>query len=58
VKYKNKETKLIDTGNKSVVARGRKGVRAEMSKDVKRYKFLVIKKNKSWRWTPHSVLCI
>ena len=53
MKYKNKETKLIDTENKLVVARGRKGVRAEMSKDVKRYKFLVIKKNKSWRWTPH-----
>ena len=44
MKYKNKETKLIDTENKLVVARDRKGVRAEMSKDVKRYKFLVIKK--------------
>ena len=44
MKYKNKETELIDTENKSVIARGREGVRAEMSKNVKRYKSLVIKK--------------
>ena len=44
MKYKNKETELMDTENKLVVARGREGGRAEMSKDVKRYKFLVIKK--------------
>ena len=44
MKYKNKETELIDTENKSVIARAREVVREEMSKNVKRYKSLVIKK--------------